>query len=255
MGKIFNMYFYEFFQDYAYIIVMEYFREKRTNALTANYGAIRNRLQATMDKCAEMSTTVIENYIKKILEHNQEKYTNEVCKLLDDRFADIYPTKIAWIFYTAWDFNPVSGDQEVRNEDGQSYSFIYQGLGKSGVTKYGGWSVYWVGNPSPPVAQPTMWYQKTVIVDIVKGMEWDTVETRSALYIQKQLKTNDFQGRTPITSMIFTYPPVSATVGRTHLGGTLPNALIQRIRGVKWRFHGIMGFPYWSEVVIDVIIF
>ncbi len=78
--------------------------------LAIKYEALRKRTQEVIEKCAEMSPSVVEGYITKILSRNLDESvaTTTVSKKLYDRFANIYPSHINWVFYTAWKFNPVA---------------------------------------------------------------------------------------------------------------------------------------------------
>lgn len=218
-------------------------------ALTANYEAIRNRLKVTMATCADMSTVTINKYISKILSHNLDKTTIEVSKLLYERFADIYPPTITWVFYTAWNFNPVSGAHVAYS--GESYYMTYTGSGKSGITKYDGWSVYWVGHPVP-YSNPIKWISvnSDAIVKIAKAMANQPYYFRSAKALGMTINPSFFSMREPVAIMIFTYPPTYATTGRlAHVPGDYTSFFIKRITGFPW------PGPTWYDALIDVIIF
>lgn len=202
-----------------------------------------------MTTCAHMSRAVIENYISKILSHNLDISTAEISKLLYVRFADIYPATITWVFYTAWSFNPVSGPHVAYS--GESYYMTYTGSGSSGVTKYDGWSVYWVGHPVP-YSNPIKWISVNhdAIVKNAQAMVHQPYYFRSAQALGKSLNPSFFSMREPVAIMIFTYPPTYATAGRTaYVPGDYTSFYIRRITGFPW------PGPTWYNVLIDVIIF
>ncbi len=92
-------------------------REARVKELGIKYEAIRKRTQQQMDNCAEMSKPVVDGYIEKILSRNLDESiaATTVSKSLYERFANIYPDHINWLFYVAWGFKPVAPAKNRRD--------------------------------------------------------------------------------------------------------------------------------------------
>ncbi len=247
-------------------------RENYIGNLSTNYELIRKRVQDAINSCANLDKAAIERYIHKILSVNQEDHvqTGDVSKLLYKRFDDIYqPVRpdIVWVFYTAWDFKAVSGNQPA-GRYAQSMHMLYQGDGWSGVTINGGWTVIWVGHPLPA---PAKWldvrgWDLRELVDAEKNNYNDrepndawccapfTQHNRNAYNLQKRMTSNLFSGRVPIFILILTYPPRAATIG-TPLIGERINIWQRRIDDITWKFLGILNFFYWEKAIVDFIIF
>jgi len=249
-------------------------RDERVKKLATNYEYIRMRVKDAMNSCASLDKAVINNYISKILVVNQEHHvlTGDVSKLLYKRFDEIYQpvrSDIVWVFYTAWSYDAVGGDQPA-GRYATSYNIVYNGEGSSGVAINGGWTVFWVGHPLPA---PARWLdvRSTDLRDIIRSErsnsgDYDSKASinedkvvkrnRNAYLIQKMMKPSLFSGRVPIYSLILTNPPRAATIG-TPLIGERINIWQGRIDDIEWFFY-YRPFPahkFWEKVIVDFIIF
>lgn len=152
---------------------------------------IRKRVQDAINSCANFDEAVIERYINKILSVNQEDHvqTGDVSKLLYKHFDDIYQPvrpEIVWVFYTAWDFKAVGGNQ-LAGRYAQSMHMLYQGDGWSGVTINGGWTVLWVGHPLPA---PARW------LDVNVGGLRKIIEDEKDNFRDEECEWGDPEGKT-----------------------------------------------------------
>ncbi len=252
-------------------------RDERVKKLATNYEYIRMRVKDAMNSCASLDKAVINNYISKILVVNQEHHvlTGDVSKLLYKRFDEIYQpvrSDIVWVFYTAWSYDAVGGDQPA-GRYATSYNIVYNGEGSSGVAINGGWTVFWVGHPLPA---PVKWLDvnggglRKIIEDEKDNFrdeecEWGDPEgktmtclskIRNAYNLEKKMPWSWISGRTPVFILILTNPPRSATMG-TPLNGERMNIWQRRIDDIKWFFY-YRPFPlhtFWEKVIIDFIIF
>ncbi len=205
-----------------------------------------------------MTKSVVEQYITKILAANQADsvQTIDVSKLLYERFNDIYPGHITWIFYTAWKFKPYDPVIVGDTWKWQSASAIYTGTaGTFGTTKNGGWSVYWVGHPSAQdmdILPPKLLVDTEKIRQMIATSAADKWMYRSGTNLQKKFQNDFFSGRVPVASFIFVDPPPAATIGSPI--GPL-NVYSQRFT-MEWKYYKFFGkVTYWQTNSVDVITF
>jgi len=169
----------------------------------------------TLIKCADMSPSTIENYITQILKanHGDVVKTTDVSRLLYERFNDIYSIRIRWLFYTAWNFNPV--DPKPGQIGAESAKIVYTGSGPRGVTKHDGWTVYWVGHlPLGEKEFSLMQVDHGAIANAMLAVSNFYYTLRDGNYIIRELDSSFFSGRVPVVIFIFINPPATATIGK-----------------------------------------
>jgi len=235
-----------------------FIRDERIKKLATSYESIRERLKNAMNSCASLDKAVVEKYINQILSVNQEAHvqTADIPKLLYKRFADIYPDEIVWVFYAAWRYDAVGGDQSG-GRYARSYNIVYKGDGISGVTKNDGWTVFWVGHPQPVPAKRLEIDVEQLRYAISKEKNVDWGPYRSAFALFRSLTWGRyFSGREPVFSLMLTNPPRPATIG-TPLIGERINVWQRRIDDIEWKFIYV-PFPlhqFWEKVIVDFITF
>lgn len=168
-----------------------------------------------MNTCASMSTSTIEKYMNKILSSKQKDSdtTSDVSRSLYERFDDIYPSNINWVFYTVWDFYPLR--LGALRFPPQSDRLLYTGSGTAGSTRNGGWSVYWVGHPLSNNAGSQISVDTGKITAVLDEMKEQTnlIRIRDAEYVEKSLPYSIVSGRASVFWLIIANPKSSASVG------------------------------------------
>ncbi len=172
------------------------YREARIQTLDALKDAVLKRATDVINTCASMNKPIIEKYINKIVGPKQAESdtTVEVSQALYERFDNIYPSHINWVFYTVWNFHPV--DWAWPQFPHQTDRMIYTGSGIAGFTRNGGWSVYWVGHPSGDTAGSKISVDSSKISAVIHEMkEWmQNGRRRDAFAVEQRLSCQCQEG-------------------------------------------------------------
>jgi len=201
-----------------------------------------------------MNRPIIEKYLNQILGPKQDvsDTTVEVSQPLYERFDNIYPSHINWVFYTVWNFHP--GDLRWPSYPHQTDRMIYTGSGSAGLTRNGGWSVYWAGHPSGNTAGSKISVDSSKISAVIHEMKdwWGPEKRRSAYAVEQRLSYNIVSGRASVFWLIIANPKSSATVGEP----------LCQLNVYYHRFHSdfkyipeSFPFPSWRTNYFDVVIF